>query len=192
MYLLLPSSIQDADYIQVRRFVIGQPVSERALLARTNHSIRILHSSCPSAADVCRRFAHAHLSAFPISLHRRIYCGTSCCQFGTRFGLRICLQAFAVACTILFTHPLSTLCGSYLLPFNTVLNVECFTQCIAHLYFCAIAQTSSLVPLHKFGLCVNTQMGIAPPTLLCRVPLSGSVFAPFAFTVFGELRRRRP
>ena len=140
--------------------MIGQPVSERALLARTNHSILIYHSSCPSAAGVGRRFAHAHLSALPISLNRRI----SCCQFGTRFGLSISLQAFAVACNILFTHPLSTLCGSYLLPCNTFLNLGCFTQCIAHLYFCATAQTSSFVPLHKFAFCVNTQMGIAPPT----------------------------
>ena len=30
------SSIEDTDDIQVRRFVIGQPVSERTLLARTN------------------------------------------------------------------------------------------------------------------------------------------------------------
>ena len=90
-------NFEDADHDQVREFVIGQPVSERALLARTNHSILILHSSCPSAAVVCRRlcscalvrisyfFAPPHLWHFMLPIWHKV-----------RF--RISLQAFAVAC----------------------------------------------------------------------------------------------
>ena len=162
------------------------------MLARTNHSILIYHSRCPSAADVRRCFAHAHLSAFPISLNRRIYCGTSCCQFGTRFGFRISLQAFAVACTILFTHPLSTLCGSCLLPVNTVLNVECFTQCFAHLHFCAAAQISSFVYPHKYQPFVCThKWALRLPRSVTRSAFR-KCFAPFAFIDMEKPSRRRP